>query len=106
MSAASIIPDAEIGRVHCGNFGDMTSRQVVDEGVLKYAFGYSSGYTQLTILMEHGLVRKPRPGHYYTVLTKKGQRYLRAVYGTHFASIAALPLSPNPIVPAIEVGRA
>jgi hypothetical protein len=78
----NIIRDAEIERVHANaNFGSMPKRRVVDEGVLKYAFGYSSGSTQLSILLEHGLIRKPKPGRYGSVLTVKGQRYLRAMKG-------------------------
>lgn len=57
----------------------MTPRQVVDEGVLKYAFGYSTGHTQMTILLQHRLIRKPRPMTYDTHLTKKGKAYLRAL---------------------------
>lgn len=86
-----IVTDAEIEAVHGhANFGSMSKREVVDDGVLKYAFGYTSGSTQLSILLEHGLVRRPKPGSYYTTLTRKGQRYLRAVYGRHFSAIAAL----------------
>jgi hypothetical protein len=77
---ADIISDEEIEREHFGNFGDMGKREVVEEGVLKYAFGYQSGYTQLALLIGHGLVRKPPPGSSYpTTLTKKGQIYLRAM---------------------------
>jgi hypothetical protein len=68
----------------------MRKRQVVDEGVLKYAFGYTSGATQLSILLEHGLLRKPKPGSYKSSLTSKGMRYLRAVYAGHFARILDL----------------
>lgn len=58
----------------------MTPRQVVAEGVLKYAYGYSTGHTQLSILLEHGLIRKPKPGRYQSTLTKRGQAYLRAAW--------------------------
>lgn len=76
-----IISDAEVDRVHGrANFGGMTPREVLADGVLKYAYGYSAGYTQLTILREHGLIRKPKPGSYYSTLTKKGQEYLRAAW--------------------------
>jgi hypothetical protein len=82
MSKEEIISDAEIDRVHGhANFGTMPKRLVVDEGVLKYAFGYQSGSTQLDILIEHGLIHKPKPGSYYSTLTKKGQSYLRAMKG-------------------------
>ncbi len=76
-----IISDAEIIRVHGhANFGPtMTPREVVNDGVRKYAVGYSSGHTQLCILLEHGLITKPRPGRYEASLTKKGKRYARAL---------------------------
>ena len=80
---SDIISDDEVEAVHgYANFGSMSKRRVVDEGVLKYAFGYTSGHTQLCILQEHGLVRTPRPGRYYTTLTKKGQKYIKAMKGT------------------------
>ena len=77
----AIISDEEIMRVHGrADFGPtMTPRDVVNEGVRKYAVGYTSGYTQLTILLEHGLITKPRPGRYEASLTKKGKRYARAL---------------------------
>ena len=69
-----IVPDDEIEAVHgYANFGGMSKRRVVDEGVFKYAFGYTSGSTQLQILIEHGLIRTPKPGRYASSLTKKGQ---------------------------------
>lgn len=78
----ALVSDEEIERVHANaNFGSMSKRRVVDEGVLKYAMGYSGGATQLSILLEHGLVRRPKPCRYGSVLTVKGQRYLRAMYG-------------------------
>lgn len=86
-----IIPDAEIERVHANaNFGSMSKRGVINEGVLKYAFGYTGGHTQLCILIEHGLIRKPSPGRYDSTLTKKGLRYLRAIYSGRFEEILAL----------------
>lgn len=95
-----IISDADIERVHgYANFGDMTKRGVVDEGVLKYAFGYSGGHTQLSILLEHGLIRMPRPMRYDADLTKKGKRYLRAVFGRHFSQIVAMPTAANQNAP-------
>lgn len=79
---AEIISDAEIARVHGhADFGPtMSPRDVVNEGVLKYAIGYHSGHTQLTILLEHGLITKPRPGSYDASLTKKGKKYARALH--------------------------
>ena len=72
----------------------MSKRSVVDEGVLKYAFGYTVGNTQLCILLEHGLVKKPKPGSYKTTLTVKGFRYLRQVYGPVFSDIINLARTP------------
>lgn len=96
-SPSEIVTDAEIDRVHGhANFGGMGKREVVNDGVLKYAFGYTGGHTQLTILLEHGLLRKPRPGKYSSTLTRKGQRYLRAVYGPHFLEIASLGREGQP----------
>lgn len=79
---AEIISDDEVIRVHGhANFGPtMTPRAVVNEGVLKYAIGYHSGHTQLSILLEHGLIIKPRPGSYDANLTKKGKKYARALH--------------------------
>jgi predicted transcriptional regulator len=77
----NIISDEEIERVHGNaNFGSMSKRQVVGEGVLKYAFGYDTGHTQLAILLEHGLVKKPKSMSYKTDVTEKGKRYLRALF--------------------------
>ena len=81
-SCRDIISDAEIKRIHGNaNFGDEPKRRTVDMGVFRYAFGYSTGYTQLCILLEHGLIRKPKPGKYGSTLTKKGFQYLRAMRG-------------------------
>lgn len=76
---ADIVSDAEVERVHANaNFGSMSKREVVDEGLLKYAFGYTSGSTQLAILKEHRLLRKG--SGYEAVLSKKGYAYLRAMF--------------------------
>lgn len=78
---AEIISDAEVSRVHGNsNFGGMSPRDVLADGVLKYAMGYSGGHTQLCILLEHKLIRKPKPGRYFSTLTKLGQKYLRAAW--------------------------
>lgn len=74
-----IISDKEIIRVHgYANFGSMTPRDVVNDGVRKYAVGYSGGSTQAAILREHGLITKTRG--YQADLTKKGKRYARAIW--------------------------
>jgi hypothetical protein len=81
-SKSEIVPDEAVERVHAhANFGNMSKREVVDEGVLKYAMGYESGHTQLQILLEHGLIKKPRGfNSYKSELTKKGRTYFRAMY--------------------------
>lgn len=77
-----IISDEEIQRVHANaNFGYVSKREVVDKGLLKYAFGYSTGHTLYQILHEHGLIHKLRPHSYRSNLTKKGHEYLRALTG-------------------------
>lgn len=97
---SEIISDAEIARVH-GNadFGAMTPRDVVSDGVRKYAVGYESGYTQLQILLEHRLITKPRPGSYRADLTKKGKKYARVLYQIDKS------LAPERRLPLPEVER-
>jgi hypothetical protein len=87
-----IISDDEIERVHGNaNFGPtITKRQVVTEGVIKYSLGFTSGHTQLCILVEHGLVKPPKPGSYQTTLTAKGRDYLRAALTRHIWEIVKL----------------
>jgi len=58
----------------------MTKRQVVDCGVLQYAFGYSTGHTMMTILLEHKLITTPKLGSYKARLTNKGISYLHALF--------------------------
>lgn len=85
MSEATkdIIADEAVERVHANaNFGgDMTKRAVMEGGLVSYAFGYSSGYTLMTILIEHGLIQRPRVGSRKARLTEKGFRYLQAMMG-------------------------
>ena len=81
MTPQEIISDEEIARVHAhANFGAMSPREVVNEGVRKTAVGYHCGSTQLHILLEHGLATKPRPGSSDVSLTKKGKAYARSIY--------------------------
>jgi hypothetical protein len=84
MRSEDIISDAEITRVHANaNFGPRTTkRRVVDEGVLQCALGFTTGHTMMSILLEHGLLRKPKPGAYATTLTAKGKRYARSMVGS------------------------
>lgn len=74
-----IISDEEVERIHAhANFGSMTPREVLEDGVRKYAVGYNGGFTQMTILREHGLITKPKG--YTANLTEKGKRYARACF--------------------------
>lgn len=88
-----IISDEEIERVHANaNFGSLSKRRVVNDGVLKTAMGYSMGHTQLCILMEHGLVKTPKPGRFETSLTKKGIKYLHSIVS--YAAIEEITKAP------------
>ena len=88
---AAIISDEEIIRVHGhANFGSMSPREVVNDGVWKSAVGYHCGHTQFSILRDHGLITKPKGMSYDVNLTKKGKRYARLI-------LAALR-SPDPEV--------
>jgi hypothetical protein len=79
--ALDIISDEEISRVHAyANFGGMSPRDVVNDGVRKYAVGYQGGSTQVAILREHGLISKPKNSGYKANLTEKGKLYARAIY--------------------------
>lgn len=80
-TTSEIISDAEIERVHANaNFGAQSKRDVVDDGVLQFAFGYDTGHTRMTILREHGLLRASRPNSYRADLSAKGKDYLRAMF--------------------------
>lgn len=80
MKTTEIIPDEDIIRVHAyANFGSMSEREVVNDGVRKYAIGYSSGSVQRAILYEHGLITASKPGKWEANLTKKGKSYARAM---------------------------
>jgi len=49
-----IISEEEIERVHANaNFGSMSKRDVVNQGVLKCASGYYQGHTSKQIITEH-----------------------------------------------------
>ena len=89
---SDIISDAEVERVHANaNFGSMSKRDVVDDGVLQYVFGYDTGHTQMTILREHGLLRASRPRSYKADLSAKGKNYLRAMFrGTDYRNLLAV----------------
>lgn len=78
-----IVTDEQIEVVHAhANFGPMSKRAVVDDGVLKTYLGYSCGHTQIQILSEHGLIRPRRNASYHSyerILTPKGRAYLKAI---------------------------
>lgn len=75
MQPDEIITDAQLERVHRNaDFGDMTMREVVNQGVLKAALGYYQGSTSKRICEEHGLIDKNYK------LTKKGKEYLCVVF--------------------------
>ena len=101
-NVCEVIGDEEVAKVHFGKWGDMTPRQVLADGVLKYAYGYSGGYVQLQILLAHKLIRKPKPGEYIASLTAKGRQYLRAAWPIE-TILASLTATPAPVAP--EVAR-
>jgi len=75
--AKEIITDEEIERVHGNaNFGSISKRDVVNQGVLKCASGYYQGHTSNQIIKEHGLVTENYK------LTTKGKKYLWAAFAT------------------------
>jgi len=77
-----IINDEEIERVHGNaNFGSISKRDVVNQGVLKCASGYYQGGTSTKICEEHGLITKT-----YN-LTPKGKMYLWAAFNTKPLSV-------------------
>lgn len=87
----SIISDEEITRVHAyANFGSMSPREVVNDGVRKYAVGYTVGGTQVAILREHGLITATKGAGYKANLTEKGKRYARSIYMDVNALIPAM----------------
>ena len=78
-----IIADCDIDRVHGNaNFGGISPRRVVDEGVLKAAFQYHHGSTARSILLEHGLMSETggRRSYRDMRLTAKGRDYMRALF--------------------------
>lgn len=75
--ASEIITDEEIDRVHANaNFGGLTKREVVNQGVLKCASGYYQGHTSTQIITEHGLIDDKYQ------LTAKGRAYLWAAFSS------------------------
>ncbi|HEY8947994.1 MAG TPA: hypothetical protein VIM56_03820 [Rhizomicrobium sp.] len=82
-----IVSDEDIERVHGNaNFGSLSKRGVVDEGVLTAAFGFHCGSTMRAILQEHRLTKaasateRGRFGDRMR-LTQRGFEYLRALFG-------------------------
>lgn len=66
-----LIPDADLDRAWGNaNFGGMTKREVLREGVLKCLAGWHQGHTSKTICTELGLISQA-----YRV-TPKGRAYI------------------------------
>lgn len=89
----AIISDDQVEQVHANaNFGGgETKRAVMEGGLVSYALGYSTGHTLMTILVEHGLIQRPRVGSHKARLTEKGFRYLRAMMaGARIAEVIAV----------------
>lgn len=102
-AANEIISDHEITEVHgYARFGGMSPRRVVDEGVLKCAFGYHHGSTARAILLEHGLMSE-EGRHRHPRLTGKGAEYMRALFPrwTHEKICALLDGAQDPKVRAL-----
>jgi hypothetical protein len=101
MTPTEIISDADVDRIHANaNFGDMPKRQVINEGVFKYAIGSHCGHTQTQILREHGLITQPRGPSENASLTAKGKRYARAVFA-HLSSAVAAYVTKQQIEPVV-----
>lgn len=84
-----IIGERALIEVHAyANFDDLTPRQVVNDGVLRYSMGYTCGSTQLKILREHGLITKPVG--YRANLTEKGKLYLRTMLDGKLDDVRAI----------------
>lgn len=75
-----IISDEQIDKVHgSAKFGpSLSPREVVNDGVRKYAVGFQGGSTQRAILIEHGLLC--RVDGYKADLSARGKRYARALF--------------------------
>lgn len=72
-----IISDEEIEKIHANSdFGGMSKRDVVNQGVLKCASGYYQGHTSTQIITKHGLITKDYE------LTAKGRAYLWAAFSS------------------------
>jgi len=82
MKPEEIITDEEIVLVHGkSDFGGMNSnkREIVNEGLLKFAIGYGNGSTLNSILETHKLIIfSVLDKRYY--ITRKGREYMCAVY--------------------------
>lgn len=81
MRTYELISDEKIKKVHGNaNFGTMSQREVVHDGIRKVAIGQSCGHTQYEILREHKLITAPKRGRFWSIrLTEFGMRYARAM---------------------------
>ena len=86
---SDIISESQLIKVHANaNFGPETPRQTLNGAVLTYAMGFTTGHTAMTILREHGLIKKN--SGYTANLTVKGKNYARAMSVENFKEISAL----------------
>ena len=88
-----IVSDEDVERVHGNaNFGQTSKREVLNEGVMKAAFGFHCGSTMRNIIYEHGLIRTCREPGDRMRLTKKGEKYLRLIVWGRFDKMVKLTL--------------
>lgn len=104
MSTQGIISNEEIDRVHRENgaeFAGVTSRQVVNMGVLNCAAGQHQHSTSEKILRDHGLINRSYG------LTTKGKVYLFEAFKGSGCSYGNAPgalagISKEDVLSAIE----
>lgn len=79
MSIEDIVTNEDAVYMHGGsNFGHMSPRDVINDGVVKVHLGYHCGSLQQEIIYEHGLSTK-----HCDLLTEKGKEYLAALLSNH-----------------------
>lgn len=79
--SVQILSNAEIERVHANaNYGDMSKREVVNNGVWHVLMDYHIGATTRQIIIELGLAVADENPHLPVRLTDKGRKYAVALY--------------------------
>lgn len=74
MNVQDIVSDKQLEeQFRDTNFGDMSTRDIIRYSLLKYASGYTTGFTARSILISLELLRPLKRHH---ALTKKGKIYL------------------------------